>query len=87
MTKKRGGSMTKKPASAGSKRATANAAGKANKKVRPLTDAELLELKDDDLSKVVGGMGASMLMPMGNARLTGNARLIGNIRSMGSTRR
>lgn len=81
--------MTKKPTSAGSKRAAADAAGKAKKKVRPLTDAELSGLKDEDLNKVVGGMGASMLMPMGSALLMGmgNARLMGRIRSMGMLKR
>lgn len=76
--------MKKKPASADTKRATANAAGKTKKKVRPRTDAELLELKDDDLKNVAGGMtmGASMLMPMGNARSMGNALLMGKARSI-----
>jgi hypothetical protein len=79
--------MKKKPASASPKPATSGAAGKTSKKIRPLTNAEILELKDDDLNKVVGGMGASMLMPMGNARLVGNSRLMASIRSMGTKRR
>ncbi len=67
--------MKKKSASAGSKRSAAHSAPKTKKKaVRPLTDAELLELKDEDLNKVTGGMGASSVMAMGNARVMGNAR-------------